>query len=114
MSETLFQDIIAGKIPAQIIHEDDDVVGFLDVNPQAPVHALFVPRQHIRTTNDLTDAHAALLGKMVLAATSYAKAKGLADDGYRLVMNCNEHGGQSVFHIHLHLLGGRQMQWPPG
>ena len=114
MAETLFSRIIRREIPAQIVHEDEHVVGFRDINPQAPTHVLFVPRQAIATLNDLVAADAELIGRLVLAATAYAKAQQLADDGYRLVMNCNRHGGQTVFHLHLHLLGGRAMDWPPG
>lgn len=114
MAETLFSRIIRGEIPAQIVHEDEHVVGFRDINPQAPTHVLFVPRRAIATLNDLVAADAELIGRLVLAATAYAKARQLADDGYRLVMNCNRHGGQTVFHLHLHLLGGRAMAWPPG
>lgn len=114
MAETLFSRIIRREIPAQIVHEDEHVVGFRDINPQAPTHVLFVPRQPIATLNDLGDADAGLVGRLVLAATRYARAQGFADDGYRLVMNCNRDGGQTVFHLHLHLLGGRQLSWPPG
>jgi histidine triad (HIT) family protein len=114
MAETLFSRIIRREIPAQIVHEDEHVVGFRDINPQAPTHVLFVPRKAIATLNDLAVADAELIGRLVLAATAYAKAQQLADDGYRLVMNCNRHGGQTVFHLHLHLLGGRAMDWPPG
>jgi histidine triad (HIT) family protein len=114
MAETLFSRIIRREIPAQIVHEDEHVVGFRDINPQAPTHVLFVPRQAIATLNDLVAADAELIGRLVLAATAFAKSQQLADDGYRLVMNCNRHGGQTVFHLHLHLLGGRAMDWPPG
>ena len=114
MAETLFSRIIRREIPAQIVHEDEHVVGFRDINPQAPTHVLFVPRQPIATLNDLGDADAGLVGRLVLAATRYARAQGFADDGYRVVMNCNRDGGQTVFHLHLHLLGGRAMEWPPG
>lgn len=114
MAETLFSRIIRREIPAQIVHEDEHVVGFRDINPQAPTHVLFVPRQPIATLNDLGDADAGLVGRLVLAATRYARAQGFADDGYRVVMNCNRDGGQTVFHLHLHLLGGRALGWPPG
>ena len=114
MAETLFSRIIRREIPAQIVHEDEHVVGFRDINPQAPTHVLFVPRQPIATLNDLADADAELVGRLVLAATRHARAQGFADNGYRLVMNCNRDGGQTVFHLHLHLLGGRQLSWPPG
>lgn len=111
---TLFSKIIAKEIPSNIIYEDDDVVAFTDINPQAPVHILIVPRKEIPTTNDLQPADAELIGKMVLAAKKIAAQNNLSERGYRLVMNCNAEAGQTVFHLHLHLLGGRQMHWPPG
>ena len=114
MSETLFDRIIRREIPADIVFEDEHVLAFRDINPQAPVHVLFIPKKPIATLNDLEESDAPLVGKLVLAATHYAKAQGFAEDGYRLVINCNRHGGQSVYHLHLHLLGGRQMTWPPG
>ena len=114
MGDTLFGKIIRREIPAEIVYEDDDVLAFRDINPQAPAHVLFIPKQPIATLNDLTADNAAVIGKLFLAATSWAKAQGLADNGYRCVMNCNKDGGQTVYHIHLHLLAGRQMHWPPG
>lgn len=114
MSDDLFVKIIEREIPADIVHEDDELLAFRDINPQAPVHVLVVPRRRIPTLNDLDDADAALVGRMVLVARRIAADEGLSEDGYRLVFNCNAHGGQSVYHIHLHLLGGRQMAWPPG
>lgn len=114
MTETIFSKIIRREIPADIVHEDDDVIGFRDINGQAPTHILFIPRRPIATLNDLEPGDAELIGKLVLAATAYAKAQGLADDGYRVVINCGRDGGQSVYHIHLHLLAGRQLVWPPG
>lgn len=111
---TLFDKIIRREIDADIVYEDDTVLGFRDVNPQAPVHVLFIPKTPVATLNDLTDADALGVGKLVLAATGWARAQGFAEDGYRCVINCNRDGGQSVFHLHLHLLAGRQMQWPPG
>ena len=113
-ADCLFCRIAAGEIPATKVHEDDLVFAIRDINPQAPTHVLFVPRQAIATLNDLVAADAELIGRLVLAATAFAKSQQLADDGYRLVMNCNRHGGQTVFHLHLHLLGGRAMDWPPG
>ena len=110
MSETLFLDIIDGKIPADIVYQDDDVVGLKDINPQAPIHVLFVPRRRIRTINDLQPGDAELVGKLFLAAGRYAEEVGVAEDGYRVIMNCNEHGGQTVWHIHLHFLAGRPMR----
>jgi histidine triad (HIT) family protein len=114
VSETIFSKIMRGEIAAEIVHEDDEIVAFRDINAQAPTHVLFIPRRQIPTLNDLEDGDAALVGKLVIAATRYAKAQGFAEDGYRLVVNCNAHGGQTVFHLHLHLLAGRQMHWPPG
>ena len=114
MGDTLFGKIIRREIPAEIVFEDDDVLAFRDIKPQAPVHVLFIPKKPFATLNDLGAGDAALIGRLFLAATSWAKTNGFADDGYRLVMNCNQHGGQTVYHIHLHLLAGRQMHWPPG
>lgn len=115
MSEkTLFEKIIDREIPADIVHETDEILAFRDINPQAPVHILVIPKTPVATVNDLTENQAELVGRLVLAARDLAKREGLADDGYRLVMNTNAHGGQSVYHIHLHLLGGRRMAWPPG
>lgn len=111
---TLFEKIISREIPADIVHEDEHVLGFRDINPQAPVHVLFVPKQAIPTINDLAPADAELVGRLVLAAGAYAKKEGFADNGFRCVLNCNRDGGQTVFHIHLHLLAGRALHWPPG
>lgn len=114
MSETIFSKIIKREIPADIVYEDSDVLAFRDVNPQAPTHILIIPKKAIATVNDLEAADAALVGKMFLAAKNIAAKSGFAEDGYRLVMNCNTGGGQTVYHLHLHLLGGRQFKWPPG
>jgi len=114
MADDLFEKIIRREIPADIVHEDDELLAFRDVNPQAPVHVLVIPKRHIATLNDLEPGDAGLVGRLVLTARRIAADEGLAEDGYRLVFNCNERGGQSVYHIHLHLLGGRQMNWPPG
>jgi histidine triad (HIT) family protein len=114
MSETIFSKIIRREIPADIVFENDDVLGFRDVNPQAPVHVLFIPKQPLATLNDATPEQAALLGKLLLAAADYARQEGFAEQGYRTVINCNEDGGQTVFHIHVHLLAGRRLHWPPG
>ncbi len=114
MSDDLFLKIIEREIPADIVYEDEEVLAFRDIQPQAPVHILVIPKRHIATLNHLEDGDQLLIGKLVLAARSIAKQEGLAEDGYRLVFNCNEHGGQSVYHIHLHLLGGRALTWPPG
>jgi histidine triad (HIT) family protein len=112
--DCLFCKIIQGQIPADRVHEDDDMIAFRDVNPQAPTHLLLVPKQHISTMNDLTDTDAVLIGKLLLRATNLALREGIAESGYRTVFNCNRDAGQSVYHIHLHLLGGRQLHWPPG
>ncbi len=114
MAETIFSKIIAREIPAVIEYEDDDVLAFRDISPQAPVHVIVIPKKHVATVNDIETGDAELIGKMVLAAQRIARDKGVDQSGYRLVMNCNSDGGQSVYHIHLHLLGGRAMNWPPG
>ncbi len=114
MSDTIFSKIINREIPAEILYEDDDVLAFRDVSPQAPVHFLVIPKLEIPTINDIQPNQAELIGKLVLTAKQVAKEQGIAEDGYRLVMNCNADGGQTVFHIHLHVLGGRAMSWPPG
>jgi histidine triad (HIT) family protein len=114
VGDTIFSKIIRREIPAQIVYEDDDVLAFRDVNAQAPVHVLFIPKRPIATLNDLEAADADLIGKLVLAATRFARAEGFSEQGYRCVINCNGDGGQSVYHLHLHLLAGRQMHWPPG
>jgi len=114
MSSTIFGRIAAGEIPADIVYEDDDLVAFRDLSPQAPTHILIIPRKPIRTLNDVEEADAELVGKLFLAAAKVAKQLGIAEAGYRVVVNCNAVGGQTVFHLHLHLLGGRPMQWPPG
>ncbi|MGI9272300.1 MAG: histidine triad nucleotide-binding protein [Woeseiaceae bacterium] len=112
--DCLFCKILAGDIPADIVFESDDAIAFRDVNPQAPTHVLIIPRKHIATINDLDASDATLVGQLYLAAKQIAQDEGIAEDGYRVVMNCNEAAGQTVFHMHLHLLGGRQMGWPPG
>jgi len=114
MTDTIFAKIVRREIPADIVFEDDDVLAFRDLNPQAPVHVLFIPKRAIATLDDATAGDAGLLGKLLLAAASYAREQGLSKDGYRTVINTNTHGGQTVFHIHVHLLAGRQMHWPPG
>lgn len=113
-SDCLFCRVASGDMDAQIVLENDRVVAFRDINPQAPTHVLIIPRKHVPTTNDLTDDDVDDIGALFLAAAEVAKAEGVADGGYRLTMNCNEQAGQSVFHVHLHLLGGRPMDWPPG
>jgi histidine triad (HIT) family protein len=114
MSEDLFLKIIQREIPADIVYETDDVLAFRDISPQAPVHVLIIPKVRIRTINDITPDQAELVGKLFLAAGEIAREEGLSEEGYRVVMNCNEAAGQVVFHIHLHLLGGRKLGWPPG
>jgi histidine triad (HIT) family protein len=110
----LFCDIANGKKPAKIIWQNESLVAFRDINPQAPVHVLVIPRKHIDTLNELADGDSELMGRMIVAAKEIARQEGVAVDGYRLVLNCNRGAGQSVFHIHLHLLGGRGLAWPPG
>jgi len=114
MSECLFCKMVSGEIDPDKVYEDDDVLAFRDISPQAPLHVLVIPKEHITTLNDIEECHAAVLGKMYLAVKQIAKQEGVAEDGYRTVINCNRDGGQSVFHIHLHMLAGRSMQWPPG
>lgn len=114
MTETIFSKIIKKEIPADIIFEDDDLLAFKDINPQAPFHILIIPKKEIPTVNDVQEEDEKLIGKMVMRAKIIADEMGFAKDGYRLVLNCNRHGGQEVYHVHLHLLGGRQMHWPPG
>ena len=114
MAETIFNKIIRKEIPAQIVFENDEILAFRDVSPQAPLHVLIIPKKTISTLNDATDADVLLIGKIVLAAAEIAKKEGISENGYRLVMNCNQDGGQSVYHLHFHLLGGRKLTWPPG
>jgi histidine triad (HIT) family protein len=114
MAETIFSKIIRGEIPADIVYQDDQVLAFRDIAPQAPTHILVIPKEEIATANDITEAHEGLIGHMVRVAAQIAKSEGIADDGYRLAINCNADGGQAVHHIHIHLLGGRRMSWPPG
>ena len=114
MEDCLFCKMVSGEIKPDLVYETDQLIGFRDINPQAPLHALVIPRQHIATVNDAQPADAALLGQMVLAAQHIAQQEGYAEPGYRLAMNCNADAGQTVFHIHLHLLAGRQLGWPPG
>lgn len=106
MSETVFHKIQRREIPANIVYEDEHLFAFRDIAPQAPVHVLFVPKDTVPTLNDLVPTQAETVGRLVTAAAAYAKREGFAEDGYRVVMNCNEHGGQTVFQIHLHLLAG--------
>ncbi|GAB6180063.1 HIT domain-containing protein [Desulfotomaculum defluvii] len=113
MQECIFCKIIAGEIPSQVVYQDEKVFAFKDIAPAAPIHILIIPKKHISSLNDLGVEDAALMGHIVGTAAKLAKEFGL-DKGYRLVSNCGEDGGQTVYHIHFHLLGGRQMHWPPG
>lgn len=106
---TLFEKIMAGEIPADFVYQDDSAVAFRDINPAAPTHILIVPRKVIPTTNDIADEDAALIGHLFTIARDLAKQEGIADDGYRLMFNCNKHGGQEIYHLHLHLIGGRPL-----
>ncbi|WP_299196023.1 histidine triad nucleotide-binding protein [uncultured Amphritea sp.] len=111
--DCLFCKILNNEIPADIIYEDDKVIAFNDISPQAPTHALIIPRKHIATLNDIDADDCGLVGHMVMVAGKIAEQQGFDADGYRTVFNCNSHGGQTVYHIHLHLLGGKPMGWPP-
>lgn len=113
-SACLFCRIIAGDLPSTKVHEDDLVVAFRDVRPEAPTHLLVLPREHIRSAADLGESHGALLGRLFAVAADLARSEGVADAGYRLVTNVGDQGGQTVHHLHVHLLGGRPMGWPPG
>jgi histidine triad (HIT) family protein len=110
----LFCRIIAGEIPATKVFDDDQMIAFEDINPQAPMHVLVVPKLHVATLNDLAAGHDALVGAMVRRGAALATARGYDAGGYRTVFNCNADAGQTVFHLHLHVLGGRRMAWPPG
>jgi histidine triad (HIT) family protein len=113
-TDCLFCKMASGEIKPDMVLETDELIAFRDINPQAPTHILVVPRKHISTLNDLSPADAGIIDKLTLAAKVIAKRQDIAESGYRLVMNCNKGGGQTVYHIHLHLLGGRVMTWPPG
>lgn len=112
-SETIFTKIINREIPAEIIYEDDMVLAFKDINPQAPIHFLVIPKKPIATINDIAEEDREVVGQLYLAAAKIAKEQGFAEDGYRVVMNCNENGGQTVYHIHAHVLAGKALGWPP-
>ena len=113
-SNCLFCKILAGEIPADIVYESETAIAFRDINPQAPTHVLIIPRKHIARINDIGEDDQSIVGSLFSAAREIAAIEGMADEGYRVVMNCNEAAGQTVFHIHLHLLGGRDLGWPPG
>ena len=106
----IFCKIAARQLPGDIVFEDDEVIAFNDIGPQAPVHVLIIPKRHVATVNELTDADAALIGRLTLRARAIAAARGVAESGYRLILNCNAEAGQTVYHVHLHLLGGRQLR----
>lgn len=114
MENCIFCAIVAKKAPAEIVFEDDQVMAFRDKYPKAPVHILIIPRLHIPTINDLSSETAPLIGQIALVAKQIAAQEGLAQRGYRIVFNCNRDAGQQVYHIHMHLLGGRPLHWPPG
>jgi histidine triad (HIT) family protein len=112
MSDCLFCNMVAGIIKPDIVYEDETVLAFRDIHPQAPVHILVIPKAHIATLNALDEP--LLAGQLLQAVAKIAELEGIADTGYRTVINCNQHGGQEVYHLHVHLLGNRQMHWPPG
>lgn len=114
MKDCIFCKIVNKEIPSTLVHEDDKVIAFPDINPKAPLHYLIIPRKHIATLNDLTDDDTFLAGHLLQTAKSIAEKMGIAEPGYRVSINCNKGGGQLVYHIHLHLMGGREMHWPPG
>ncbi|MCE9670581.1 histidine triad nucleotide-binding protein [Myxococcus stipitatus] len=114
MSDCLFCKIRDGLIPAKVVYQDDECLAFEDINPQAPTHVLFIPRKHIPTVNDISEADQATVGHLFMAAAKLAKQRGHDNQGYRVVMNTHRDAGQTVFHIHLHLLAGRPLLWPPG
>jgi histidine triad (HIT) family protein len=114
MTDCLFCKMVAGEIKPDTVYEDDQVLAFRDISPQAPTHVLVIPKKHIATLNDLSLKDADLIGQLYLAARHIAKQEGIHERGYRTLINCNAEAGQSVFHVHLHLLGGRPMAWPPG
>ena len=114
MKECLFCKIINRELKAEIIFENSKIISFKDVNPQAPFHALVVPKKHIQTLNHITEDYVNLLGELIFIASKIATDEGYSDEGYRTVFNCNEMGGQTVYHIHLHILAGRKLVWPPG
>jgi len=114
MTDCLFCKMVSGEIKPDTVYEDDNVLAFRDINPQAPMHVLVIPKRHISTLNDLNESDAQLAGQLTLAAAKIAEQEGVEESGYRTVMNCNAAGGQTVFHIHMHVLAGRNLSWPPG
>ena len=114
MKDCIFCRIIAGEIPANIIYQNDVFIAFHDINPQAPIHVLLIPKEHIPTINDISSNHKQKIGHILSCSGKIAKKLGIHDNGYRIVANCNADGGQEIFHLHFHLLGGRKLSWPPG
>lgn len=114
MSDCLFCKIIAAKIPSDKVYEDEHVYAFRDINPVAPLHLLIIPKKHISTINDVEESDVTTMGRLFVAAKKITTELGIAEEGYRTVMNCGEAAGQTVFHVHLHLLAGRELTWPPG
>lgn len=114
MESCVFCKIVSGDIPSEKVYEDDDLLAFEDLSPAAPVHVLIIPKKHMSTLRDIGEADKELIGSIFVAANKIAVEKGLAEEGFRIVANCGENGGQTVFHVHYHLLGGRRMEWPPG
>jgi histidine triad (HIT) family protein len=114
MSDCLFCGIVEGKVKANLVYQDDSIVAFKDIAPKAPVHILIIPRRHLVSVSDIAEADRVLIGQIFQVAARLAREQGVADDGYRVVVNSGADAGQSVFHLHFHLLGGRQMTWPPG
>jgi histidine triad (HIT) family protein len=112
MADCIFCKMVAGEISREVVYEDDEILAFRDINGQAPTHILVIPKVHVATLDDLDDTE--LAGRLLKTVSKLARQEGLVNDGYRTVINCNEKGGQEVYHLHLHLLGGRQMIWPPG
>ena len=114
MENCIFCKIVRKEIPGTFVHEDKEILAFRDVHPQAPVHTILIPRDHIERVSEITEKNVSLIGKMILVGNQLAYREGLSEKGYRFVINCNRDGGQTVFHLHLHLLGGRPFRWPPG
>lgn len=114
MENCIFCRIFKKEIPSTILYEDKETLAFKDINPQAPTHAVIIPKEHIERVSDLTEKNAPLIGRLVLIGNHLARKEGFSEKGYRLVINCNREGGQTVYHLHLHLLGGRPFRWPPG
>ena len=114
MDNCLFCKIIKGEIPANKVYENDHVLAFKDIDPKAPIHILVIPKKHIKSINELNSSDKYLAGELILASKKIAKDEGISLEGYRIIFNTNDDGGQTVYHIHMHIMGGRQMKWPPG